>query len=684
MSSPAEAAAVFELLAAHPHVEGAVRPLAELLAESCGASPAELVALLTAPAPPEVALESVSEARRPLIAALAGLLDALAGREEEARQARSAAARLRALTDTASDAIVTADADGDVVSWNGAAARLFGWSEAEMLGQPLTRIIPERHRSAHEAGMLRQKEGGPSRVLGRTVELAATRREGGELPIELSLARWSAEGQTFFTGILRDISERKAAEARQRELAERLVVSERAAVAASQAKSLFLANMSHELRTPLGSILGFVQLLDRDPRLAPDQREHLATVLRAGEHLLGLINDVLSIAKIEAGEATLEERELDLALLLESVRSLFMLKCHAKGLALSVSVAGPLPPAVRGDEHKLRQVLINLLGNAVKFTERGEVTLSARWAQGRAAFEVRDTGPGMSEAEVQQVFEPFSQAAAGQASQEGTGLGLTITRNLVSLLGGALDVETALGQGTTFRFSVPLPAAAAPVVRHDRRVLGIAPVQAPVKVLVVDNNEDNRRLLTAVMRSIGVESKEAANGAEAVALWGSWDPRLIWMDLRMPVLDGWQATRAIRERERADGKHPCAIVALTASAFEHDLPAVLSAGCDAVLTKPCRESLLFDALERYGGVQLRYEETGVATQAASALSVARLGALPAAVRTKLAEALTSGDDLAAMETVAEVAAVDESLAEALRAELKAFRFDEVSSLLERV
>ncbi len=595
----------------------------------------------------------------------------------------------RSLADTANDAIVTADANGSIVSWNGCAERMFGHTREAILGRPLLEIIPERFRAAHHAGMQRVRDGGERRVIGKTVELAGLRADGTEFPLELSLASWQVGERTFFSGILRDITDRKLAEDRLRAVAAQLERSERAAVDASKAKSLFLANMSHELRTPLNAILGFVQILERDRHLASEQREHLAIISRSGEHLLGLINDVLSVAKIEAGETELHPVDFELPRLLTGIREMFHLRAQAKGLSLVFDHGTELPPRVHGDEGKLRQVLINVLGNAVKFTERGGVALRARYEAGRAHFEIEDTGPGIAEDDVARLFEPFVQASTGSKAAEGTGLGLSISRDFVRLMGGELTVKSSLGSGTRFGFDVPLPhATTASPPRSTSPVVGLEPGQVVPRVLVVDNSRDNRLLLSHLLRAVGLEVREAVDGKEAVEVWREWQPAFVWMDMRMPVLDGYEATRQIRslEAERSSAGSRTAIVALTASAFEHDRASILAAGCDEIVPKPFREDVVFDTMARHLGIRYLRAEGAPRSEATGGETVtaARLASLPEAVRAELVRTLSEGDDLGAQKAVDRVEALDPALAEALRHLVRGFRFDELLGVLERV
>jgi CheY-like chemotaxis protein len=431
-------------------------------------------------------------------------------------------------------------------------------------------------------------------------------------------------------------------------------------------------------------------VIERRGALDGEDREGLEIIRRSGEHLLGLINDVLSIAKIEAGKLTIERRPFDLGRLLDGVRGISCVRAEAKGLEVAFEVEGALPPAVLGDEGKLRQVLLNLMSNAVKFTDRGRVTLRARWDDGRAYFDVEDTGQGISEAEVGKLFEEFSQTESGRSSQEGTGLGLVISRQIVRLMGGDVRVRSRVGEGTTFSVDVDLPASdEAPVDSERRRVTGLAPGQAPPRVLVVDDMADNRLLLVRLLSSVGIEVREAASGGQAVEVWTSWRPDLTFMDMRMPGMDGREATRAIRRLERAAGPEAggrvSKIVALTASAFEHERDEILSSGADDFVGKPFRVETLFEKLTTHLGVAF-LEETAAdrGTDDRARITDERLVALAAEHRHHLYEALANGDFAAATAATETIRAEDPALADALVAEIRAFRLDELLSALERV
>lgn len=395
-----------------------------------------------------------------------------------------------------------------------------------------------------------------------------------------------------------------------------------AAQAANRAKSIFLTNVSHELRTPLNAIIGFSQLMIRSAAtgrgagLASEQQENLRVIRRSGEHLLGLINDVLDLSKIESGRATLHERAFDLTRLLEGLEEMFRLRAEQKRLSFEFDVAPEVPRFVSGDEGKLRQALMNLIGNAVKFTTEGGVVIRVRVEETdtpaggvvRVSFDVEDSGPGLTAEELETIFIPFVQSTAGIESKEGTGLGLAISQQFIRLMGGDLTATSTPGEGSLFQVVVPLRIATHADVLGDqpmRLVVGLEPGQAETRLLVVDDSEVNRKLLVRLFEPLGLQVREAADGAEAIALWEAWSPHLIWMDMRMPVLDGYQATRRIKSTTRGQAT---VVIALTASALEEDRALILSEGCDDYLRKPFREADLFDMLTKHLGLRFVYQE----------------------------------------------------------------------------
>lgn len=386
--------------------------------------------------------------------------------------------------------------------------------------------------------------------------------------------------------------------------------------AANRAKSLFLANMSHELRTPLNAILGFSQLMSRDKTIAAMHQESLDIINRSGEHLLNLINDVLEMSKIEAGKIVLNNEPFDLHQLLQTIQEMFQIKAEAKGLWFEFALADNLPRYIVSDARKLRQLLINLLSNAVKFTQSGGVTLRAFTCpsdcggkdRAKLCFEVTDTGKGIAPSELNKLFDPFVQTTSGIQSQGGTGLGLAISRQFAELMGGAIQATSILGEGSTFTFDILVDLTDSPtaeILSHSKQIKQLAPGQPNYRIAVVDDRQTNCLALARLLQSVGFAPRTATNGREAVALWQEWQPHLIWMDMRMPVMDGYEATRQIK---RQSGVVKPVIIALTASVFEEQREKILDAGCDDFVAKPFTERVVFDKLTQHLGVKFIYHD----------------------------------------------------------------------------
>ena len=507
---------------------------------------------------------------------------------------------------------------------------------------------------------------------------------------------------------LREINERLSAEIGERKRAEEelrrykdhleeevqqrtadLVLARNAAEAANRAKSVFLASMSHELRTPLNAILGFSSMMRKDALLPEEQRENLDIINRSGEHLLTLINDVLEMAKIEAGRVQLESSPFDLGGLVRDVTDMMHVRAQEKGLQLLVDQSSEFPRYIKGDEARLRQVLINLVGNAVKFTDQGGVTVRLgvrpHAMQQRLLIEVEDSGIGIKAEDQQRIFEPFMQVGKA-ATQKGTGLGLTITRQFVQLMGGTIGVESTPGTGSTFRVELPVDKVdAADVIKPESagrgEIVGLVPGQPEYRILIVEDQLENQLLLARLMKSVGFEVKVAENGKRALALFQSWRPHLIWMDRRMPVMDGLEATRRIRE---LPGGREVKIVAVTASAFMEQRNEMLNAGMDDFVRKPYRFNEIYECLAKQLGVQYTYAGMREAEEAAEVkLTREMLEVLPPGLRSELRDALESleGERIAAV--IRQAAAHDSKLSRTLSRLADNFDYPAILSALER-
>jgi PAS domain S-box-containing protein len=418
------------------------------------------------------------------------------------------------------------------------------------------------------------------------------------------VSAWTDDGQPLkMFGIFLDITDRKTAE-------ELLKKARDEAEAANRAKSSFLSSMSHEIRTPLGAILGFGDLLARDATLSPDQTEKVNTIIRSGRHLLDLINDILDMSRIEAGRVTIQTTEFSLVDLLDEVEEMFHLQVAAKGLQWQLEKPGRVPDLVSGDDARLRQVLINLVGNAVKFTESGKITVRVSMQADLEdpdrlclIMEVEDTGPGIDQTDLAHIFEPFEQ---GREIRDigGTGLGLPISRRLVEMMGGRMTVESSKGSGSCFRFYVPVKPVAA------KMKLKKTPSQIPIglahgtdlkRILVVDDLKVNRTLLTSILTPLGFDIRTAQNGEQALEIAAAWSPHAVFMDIRMPVMDGYEAIRRLKADETT--AH-ISVIAITAIMFDEDKKKIFDVGSDNFIGKPFKLEEVFEVLKKV--LQLEY------------------------------------------------------------------------------
>ena len=598
--------------------------------------------------------------------------------------------RYRTIFEDSNDMIFITELDGQIVDVSPVCETLLGYSRQEALAMNALDVYIDPHHAA-QFGKIVMQQGSI-----RDFETKFRCKDGQELEVLVTgTARQAEDGAALgFQGIVRDITDQKQAEIERRRALE-LQAAKEAAEAANQAKSTFLANMSHELRTPLNAILGFAQLMKHSPNIPNEQQDSLGLIISSGEHLLTLINQVLDLSKIETGKITLNRQMVDLQHLLNELEEIFRLKANQKELGLSFEKQPDTPHYIQTDGVKVRQVLINLLGNALKFTEEGQVTLRV-WSQAddsgeltRLNFEVEDTGPGIAAEELVDIFESFTQTELGRQAQEGTGLGLAISRKFVALMGGDIQVESQVGQGTIFRFDI-LAGRCNPAENSNQnsvpqgQIIALASNQPSYRILVVDDNTANRTLLVKLLAPLGFELQEASDGRQAIAQWRSFQPHLIWMDMKLPQLDGFQTTREIRAITL---EHDPVIIALTASVIKEEAEAAMNAGCNDFLLKPFKVEQLFEKMAIHLGVQYVYERP-VALPApgqnkTNILTPATLATLPKALRTQLQEAVELGDMLAMDKSLQEVAKQNSALGITLTGLINNFDYERILSALEQ-
>ncbi|MFP5208752.1 MAG: PAS domain S-box protein [Acidobacteriota bacterium] len=576
----------------------------------------------------------------------------------------------------------TTGTPGRFITANPAAARMFGYTTLEefMASKPSDLCMDTEDWQALSDRLLAEGQ-----VAG--VELRLKKTDGTAIwgSISARVVQSERDECECFDGTIEDITLRKEAQEQLREAKE-------AAEAASRAKSTFLANMSHEIRTPMNAILGFTQLMQRDPALTPQQRESLNTIGRSGEHLLALINDILEMSKIEAGRTVVNPVAFNLHDLIDDLAMMFKIRTQQKNLLFTVEMADDLPRFVLADVGKLRQILINLLGNAVKFTAQGGIALRMAAKKGdadslRLITEVEDTGAGIAPEDLGKIFEYFEQAEAGVASESGTGLGLAISREFVRLMGGDITFTSQIGKGTLFHFEIDAREFAGEIeksARPSRRVFVLRPGQPTQRILVVDDKEENRRFVREMLQSAGFATREACNGLEAVKLFEEWQPNLILMDVRMPVMDGYEATRLIKATEKG---YSTPIIAVSASVFDENREQVRQTGADDFIGKPFKQDELFQKLSHwlhieYLDTEEEVEDAGQIQTGAIDLTAASLSQLPQHLLDEMREALAGGYQDRLLTLIDQAESQDEQLARALRNLAIEFQYEKLFDLLK--
>lgn len=502
--------------------------------------------------------------------------------------ARHRAQAIRQSLLASADALIDCDDHGIITEWSAGAERLFGHSAAEAVGRNVNLIVPPDQVDAHDRGFEHWRRSGTAR-LERRIELEALHKDGRRVEIELWMSVTHIQGLRHIHSNIRDIS------GRRRQAAE-LLSAKLAAEAANLAKSAFLANMSHELRTPLNGVIGLAELLAQTP-LSDRQKEMTSIIQDSSNQLRRLVGEILDLARIESGEVALAQAPFSVSDLVMDVTKVSAWTAEAKGLKVLVEIASELTRPVLGDALRLRQVLTNLVTNAVKFTDAGSVTVRVQTVGDGIRFEVLDTGIGFDEAQKAVIFERFQQADSTITRKfGGTGLGLAISRELVALMGGSLDCTAVAGAGASFWFTLPLAPASGENDGSPDPNADAADPRTIRRVLVVDDNPTNRRVAEMILAGAGVDVVCVEDGVQAVDAFVHDRFDVILMDMMMPVMDGIAATRAIRRLEVAESRDRTPLVMLTANTLPEHIAASLDAGADVHLAKPITPTGLFETL----------------------------------------------------------------------------------------
>lgn len=633
------------------------------------------------------------------------LLDEQRRREQEraederarlATELRQSERRYKMLFDSFTDVVLVFKLDGHIVDANQTACQHLGLSRVQLLQMNLWNLDESGLSGPEQA----ERIDAVCKYGHADQELHYVRPDGAHLVFDASMRVIEYGGVPAIITVARDITERKRISDELHELTAELEKRVKARTAelersnaaladakaeadrASRAKSLFLASMSHEIRTPLNAILGFSQLLLHDPTISVEQREQMVTINRSGEHLLALINDILEMSKIEAGRAHVNRSAFDLGALVKDIATMFRLRAQSKGLQLVVKVSD-LPAAVVSDENKIRQVFINLLGNAVKFTERGQITWSVRTVDGsRLVTTVEDTGPGIDAEDLGRLFDKFVQASHGVRAG-GTGLGLAISREFARLLGGDVVVESRPGHGSRFHFDIPLAEGqVADLPNRDklRQIAGLKPGSPPCRILVVDDQPDSRSLLVKILDAAGFQTCEATDGVEAMHAFEALKPAAVLMDLRMPHMDGFETTRKIKQTQA--GRHT-PIIAVTASTFEEDRKRALDGSMDDFVGKPFHEAEILEKLREHLQVEYTYVDDPttpppvVLPMGPRAWTRSLLAQAPADLIDRLRSAMVAAEYDRALELVGVLANTAPAAADELRRLVRAFDYQSV-------
>jgi PAS domain S-box-containing protein len=604
--------------------------------------------------------------------------------QTEIADRKRAEAKYRDLLEAAPDAVVVVNPEGKIVLVNSQVERLFEYRREEVMGQPIEMLVPAAEPgedSAYPQGSPSDSTRRPGR---RGLEARAVRKDGTQFPVEISLSSLETEEGLLISSTIRDLTERKRAERTREQLAE--------SVAANRTSSAFLSTMSHEIRTPMNAILGYAQLMSRDAALGTEAKTNLKIISQSGEHLLSIIDDVLDMSKAEAGGTDLKPVSFSLPRMLADLAATFSLRAAEKALRFEVLSDGEALPLIVADENKIKRVLINLLGNAVKFTQRGLIKMHASVEhrptdQFWLAVRVVDTGVGLTNEEQGKLFQPFTQTSRGVYSHEGIGLGLAIGRKYARMMGGDITLTSNPGEGSIFSFEVPVERGqAGEAVGRDvpRRVRSLRAGSSVPNILVADDQVENRDWLITILTGVGFCVRVADNGEAAIRSWEQWCPQLILMSVDMPVMDGLEATRRIKADPR--GKETV-IVTLIANVPRDDGTSISQSGADDFLAKPFGADELLEKIRVHLDVGYDYEEVkepeAQPSTAAVELNADALRQVPRELIEELRNATLGGNKRRLDKLILQVAGTEGSaVAGALKEAADKYQYDTLTLLLE--
>jgi len=614
---------------------------------------------------------------------------------------------LDAVLNSVLDAIITINEKGIIESYNQAAEKHFGYSAEEAIGKNVNFLMPEPYHSAHDSYLSNYLTSGTKKIIGIGREVVAQRKDSSTFPIRLAVSETVIDGRKIFIGIVHDISERKLAEEELQsyrlsleklvekrtikltEVNDDLLLAKEEAESANHAKSSFLANMSHEIRTPMNAILGYTQILQRDKSIAAEQQDQVNGIYRSGEHLLMLINDILEMSKIEAGKVIVNADNFDLYAMLKDLNTMFKIPAEKKALTLTIDYDSNVPNEIITDEQKLRQILINLLGNAIKFTESGGVSLhvSCTDIEGDEFvlnYTVSDTGVGIAESKLEQIFKPFEQTGKTVGLSGGTGLGLAISYKFAQLVGGNISVNSQINQGSSFCFSVKTSTGVCEeinCVNTNSRVVAVEPSHINMRVLAVDDHPLNLDVLQKLLEPLGFQMKLADSGEKAVEIFQQWPAEIVLMDVVMPGIGGPEAINQIRTL--AGGKE-ASIFIVTASALDEQIQEIKAKGnVDAVIKKPFKIDNLLNVIAKYSQVEYIYESVETASEDLGALNKSMLFSIPEELLEQLRAALLIGDTRQLEQLLEQIEPHAPTVAKKLAECIKNYEFDILMKLLEK-